>query len=54
MVEAHALARMATAIGADATGTAGLAGLMELVARGEIAPGERLALLFTGVERSVP
>ena len=51
--EAHVLARGATAILADATGTAGLAGLMELLARGQIAQGERLALLFTGVERSV-
>jgi threonine synthase len=46
--EAHAIARETTGIPVEATGTAGLAGLLELLAHGEIAREERLALLFTG------
>jgi threonine synthase len=49
--EAHTLARAATSIHADPTGTAGLAGLLELRATGAVGAGERVALLFTGVER---
>lgn len=49
--EAHVLARAATAIPADPTGTAGLAGLMELRARGALGDGERVAVLFSGVQR---
>lgn len=37
---------------ADPTGTSGLAGLSELLSRGVVGPGQRVALLFTGVERS--
>lgn len=35
----------------SATGTAGLAGLLELKARGELDPNSNVAVLFTGVER---
>ncbi len=36
---------------ADPTGTAGLAGLIELCSRGMVGPHERVAVLFTGVQR---
>jgi hypothetical protein len=36
----------------SATGSAGLAGLAELMAVGAVAPTERVALLFTGIERA--
>ena len=48
--EAHAMARTATAIPVDPTGTAGLAGLIELRAQGAVPHGERVAVLFSGVE----
>jgi threonine synthase len=51
LVQAHAAARATTSIRVDPTGTAGLAGLMELNAAGALAEGERCAVLFTGVER---
>jgi threonine synthase len=35
----------------DPTGTAGLAGLLDLVARGVTKPDDRVAVLFTGVDR---
>jgi threonine synthase len=37
---------------ADATGTAGLAGLPELLESGAIAPEHTVAVLFTGIQRS--
>ena len=49
--EAHRLGREGTAIAADPTGTAGLAGLLELRESGVVAADERVAVLFTGVER---
>jgi threonine synthase len=49
---ANDLGRRATGIDADHTGTAGLAGLYELVDRGEVDPAERVAVLFTGVRRA--
>ena len=48
---ANELGREATGIDADHTGTAGLAGLVELRDRDEVGPGERVAVLFTGVRR---
>ena len=48
----HAVA--ATGIAADPTGTAGGAGLLELVRAGGLEPGESIALLFTGVRRCSP
>jgi threonine synthase len=35
----------------DATGSSGLAGLIDLRAGGVVRPGERVAVLFTGAER---
>lgn len=49
--EAHTLAVAATGIDASATGTAGLAGLMQLVKHGVVRRGERAAILFTGARR---
>jgi threonine synthase len=49
--EANAIGRDATGIDADATGTAGLAGLLELCTSGTLAPKESVAVLFTGVRR---
>jgi threonine dehydratase len=52
--EANALAREATGIDADHTGTAGLAGLLDLVRTRAVGPGETVALLFTGAVRRPP
>jgi threonine synthase len=49
---ANELGRASTGIGADHTGTSGLAGLMEMRDRGELGAHERVAVLFTGVRRS--
>jgi threonine synthase len=49
--EAHDLARATTGIRVSHTGAAGLAGLIELRRNGMVAPGERVAVLFTGVAR---
>jgi threonine synthase len=49
--EAYELAREATTIPVDPTGTAGLAGLIELRAQSLLPDGEKCAVLFTGVER---
>jgi threonine synthase len=51
LAEAHALARSCTDIPVCPTGSAGLAGLIELRRAGAIAPTESVAVLFTGVER---
>jgi threonine synthase len=48
---ANDVGRSSTAIDADHTGTAGLAGLMELMQRGDVRPDERVAVLFTGARR---
>ena len=50
--EANDLAREATAIDVDHTGSAGLAGLLVLARRGELRSDERVAVLFTGARRS--
>jgi threonine synthase len=49
--EANRVGFDTTGIPADHTGTAGLAGLMELRRRGEIGDDERVAVLFTGIRR---
>jgi threonine synthase len=49
--EANDLARETTGIEVDHTGSAGLAGLLELSRRGELEPEERVAVLFTGAKR---
>ena len=48
---ANELGSVATRIEVDHTGTAGLAGLVELLDRGEVEPDERVAVLFTGARR---
>ena len=50
--EANRLARDATGIDVDHTGSSGLAGLLELARRGEIGSQERVAVLFTGIRRT--
>jgi hypothetical protein len=51
--EANALARDATGIDVDHTGSAGLAGLLALTrSLDRPRPTERIAILFTGVMRS--
>jgi len=52
LLEANALARTTTSIPADTTGTAGLAGLLQLRDAGLVADDERVAVLFTGLDRS--
>lgn len=49
--EANDLARRATGIDVDHTGSAGVAGLLELSRRGELKPDERVAVVFTGAAR---
>jgi len=49
--EAYDLAGEATGIRASHTGSAGLAGLIELRRSGAVAAGETVAVLLTGVER---
>ena len=51
---ANRLAMWATGIDVDHTGSAGLAGLLDLRRRGEIAADETVAVLFTGVRRTHP
>ena len=51
LVGAHKLGREA-GYAVSATGSAGLAGLVELMAVGAVAPTERVAVLFTGIERA--
>ncbi len=48
---ANRLARETTGISVDPTGSAGLAGLMHLRRQGGLDAGERVAVLFTGVQR---
>jgi threonine synthase len=47
---AHDLGR-AAGYPVDPTGSSGLAGLLDLVATGDVGPDDRVAVLFTGVER---
>ncbi len=50
LAEAHRLGKEA-GFRADATGSSGLAGLLDLLAEGVVRPDERVAVLFTGTER---
>ena len=52
--EANALARSTTDIDVDHTGSAGLAGLLDLVRTRAIHPDENVAVLFTGAVRRPP
>jgi threonine synthase len=47
----NVLARDATGIDVDHTGSAGLAGLLEVTGAGEVDRQERVAVLFTGIRR---
>jgi len=51
LVEANNLARTATAIDVDSTGSAGLAGLLVLRDAGRVDENEAVALIFSGVRR---
>lgn len=51
LIEANRLTESATGISVDATGTAGLAGLLEMRRSGAIGAGDHVAVLFTGVRR---
>jgi threonine synthase len=52
LLQANELGRRATEVAADATGTAGLAGLVALRESGRLGDDERVAVLFTGVDRT--
>lgn len=52
LASANALGRETTGIDADPTGTAGLAGLMQMLAAGVGLRDETVAVLFTGVRRA--
>jgi threonine synthase len=49
--EANDVARTATGINVDHTGSAGLAGLLQLQREGLVKPGEKAAVIFSGVRR---
>jgi threonine synthase len=51
LVQAHRLARDATGIAVSATGSAGLAGVLQLRRDGVIGEGARVGVLFSGVQR---
>lgn len=51
LMRANALGKDTTTVLADPTGTAGLAGALVMHPAGELEDGERVAVLFTGVER---
>ena len=53
LLGANALARGTTGIPVDPTGSAGLAGLIALRELGAVDDDERVALLFTGIDRSI-
>jgi threonine synthase len=51
LIEANSLARAATGIDVDHTGSSGLAGLLQLEGEGLVGSGESVGVLFTGVRR---
>ena len=52
LLQANALARDATGLNADETGTAGVAGLLALGAAGHLSPTESVAVVLSGVRRT--
>ena len=52
LLQANELGRRATAVAVDPTGTAGLAGLIALREGDRVGDDERVAVLFTGVDRN--
>jgi threonine synthase len=51
LIEANEIGRASTGIDVDPTGSAGLAGLVELRRRALVVPGETVAVIFTGARR---
>jgi threonine synthase len=51
LIEANQIARQTTGIDVDPTGTAGLAGLLDLRRRALVNPTETVAVIFTGARR---
>ena len=51
LIDANDMAATTTGIGADHTGTAGLAGLLELVEQRVVGPAENVGLVFSGARR---
>ncbi len=51
LAEAYELGRSMTGVDVDHTGAAGLAGLLQLQRAGAISPEEKVAIIFSGVER---
>jgi len=51
LLEANEIARQTTGIDVDPTGTAGLAGLLDLRRRALVSPTETVAVIFTGARR---
>jgi hypothetical protein len=49
--DANGLAATHTGIDVNHTGSAGLAGAIELLRRGEIGPDDHVAVIFTGIRR---
>jgi threonine synthase len=52
LIDANRIAREATGIDADETGTAGVAGLLALGAAGHLGPSESVAVVLSGVRRA--
>jgi threonine synthase len=53
LIEANEVARATTGIDVDPTGSAGLAGLLELRRHGRVGSNETVAVIFTGVRREI-
>ena len=53
LIEANEVARATTGIDVDPTGSAGLAGLLELRRHGRVGSNETVAVIFTGVQREI-
>ncbi len=53
LLEANAVAKETTGIDVDPTGSAGLAGLLELRRHGRVDSNETVAVIFTGVRREI-
>jgi threonine synthase len=54
LTQAHRLAVARTGIQVDPTGSSGLAGLLEMRRTGQIGDHDRVAVLFTGLQRGTP
>jgi threonine synthase len=54
LTQAHRLAVARTGIPVDPTGSSGLAGLLEMRRSGQVGDRDRVAVLFTGLQRGTP